>query len=116
MKEEILKKLLEYLQNTELFLSGQIPDVFRQIMQIELFKIWALFIFSIICLIAFGISLYFFLKEWEEKEYENLLVLIGLFVGGICGIICLTVSLYKLYLFYYAPKVFLIEYIGGLLK
>lgn len=115
MKEEILKKLLEYLQNTELFLSGQIPDVFRQIMQIELFKIWALFILSIICLIIFGISLYFLLKGWEE-EYQIMIIATGLLFGGVIGIVCLPVSIYKLYLFYYAPKVFLIEYIGVLLK
>ena len=115
MKEEILKKLLEYLQNTELFLSGQIPDVFRQIMQIELFKIWALFILSIICLIAFGICLYFLLKGWEE-EYQIIIIVTGLLMGGVITIVGLPFSIYKLYLFYYAPKVFLIEYIGRLLK
>lgn len=116
MKEEILKKMLEYLQNTELFLSGQLPDVFKQIMQIELFKLWALFIFAIICLIIFGICLFLLLKGLLDEDWKDFVFFTGVFLGGISGIVCLLVSIYGLYLFYFVPKVWLINYISSLIR
>lgn len=115
MKEEILKKLLEYLQNTELFLSAQIPDVLQQILRIELFKLWCLFAFGIIFLIIFGICLFLIIKDYYGKEWQNASIVFGTIIGGVCGFGFTPFSIYKLYLYYYAPKVFLIEYIKTIL-
>lgn len=115
MKEEILKKLMEYLQNTEVFLSAQIPDVLQQILQIELFKLWCLFVLGIICLVVFGLCLFLIITDYYYEEWKTIAVVIGLLVGGVYGFVCTPFSIYKLYLFYYAPKVFLIEYIKTIL-
>lgn len=130
MKEEILKKLLDYLQNTVVFAQSQIPEVLQQIIDYNKIKLFW-FVFIEISMLGFA---FFIFKYWlklvrfeDEDEngdrkyrtssqegfmYASGFVSISL---GLIFFIFLLTDITNLFQIYYAPKVFLIEYIKTIL-
>lgn len=130
MKEEILKKLLDYLQNTVVFAQSQIPEVLQQIIDYNKIKLfWFVFIEISTLVVACFIFRYFLklikIEDADENGYhkwrtdsQDILMFLSGFMSiflGISFIVFLLIDVTNLFQIYYAPKVFLIEYIKTIL-
>ena len=122
MKDEVVKKLLQYLGNVESFLSSEIPATLKEFVS---YGIVSNLVFLIISVVILGLSITLVFKSFKIKAgrgYETLAEgsvkhLIGTIVGFILGIISLISCL--LYLEYFlmaclAPRVYLIHLIKAL--
>ena len=123
MKDEVVKKLLQYLGNVESFLSSELPATLKEFVS---YGIVSNLVFLIIFSILLGLSIMLIFKNLFKVEAAtnfNLIkegtgkYLIGTIVGFILGIISLISCL--LYLEYFlmaclAPRVYLIHLIKAL--
>lgn len=116
MKEEILKKLLEYLQNTISFAQEQLPDIAKQIITFNIGKETTLFIaFFVLLIIGIGLIIYGIYDYKKRTDLEGVPYFMSGALAIIIGSLGTIQHFIELYKLYYAPKVFLIEYIKTIL-
>jgi len=119
MKDEVVKKLLQYLGNVESFLSSEIPATLKEFVS---YGIVSNLVFLIIFSILLGLSIMLIFKNLFKVEAATNFNLIKegtgkYLIGTILGIISLISCL--LYLEYFlmaclAPRVYLIHLIKAL--
>ena len=121
MKDELSKKLLEYVENTKDFLLEQCPDVLQQAMCYEkINSIIKAVLFFVLFWTCIGTIYYAWkypaLDKYESRSIMNVETLIVACIFIIpCGICCLeyVMDLIKMYV---APKVYMIELIKSMIK
>lgn len=123
MKEEILKKLLEYMENTKDFVLENAPCFFQEIATYGFIKNSTL---SIVGLFLLIFCVYAFWKNFKSIEFEEvrnsynqlkvdsyknvaMIVLssIGIIVGVLGFIICFEPAIKA----FFAPKVYILDYL-----
>lgn len=116
MKEELIKKLLEYAKNTETFLSSEVTEIFKEL----------IFFGKILSIIAISVSLFFmglsvfFIREiylivtsddstYEHDDFIGIYGILSIFF--VVSLLCLIVFSYNLMEIFLAPKVFILEFL-----
>ena len=110
MDKKIAEELLNAIVGTKNFIVEQAPDVAQQLLAYHLVtnSIGAVLVLLFTVVFAHLVRWYY-----KAESAEGVLVMAIAFTVSVCFLIeCLT-SLAKVIL---APKIFLIEYLGGLLK
>lgn len=119
MKEEILKKLLEYIQASGDFILEQAPDIIKQALAYEKISTWFCTILMFV-LVTIGLSVaYYFWKHPKFDSYNSRTIssFFGVMIPSIVVPLlfiqfCSCVdTLIKIYI---APKYFLIQLITKL--
>ena len=122
MKDEVVKKLLQYLGNVESFLSSELPATLKEFVS---YGIVSNLVFLIISVVILGLSITLVFKSFKIKAgrgYETLAEgsvkhLIGAIMGFTMGTISLITGLLAVSDFlmaYLAPRVYLIHLIKAL--
>lgn len=117
MKEEITKQLaqemLDILKSTKNFVLEQAPDLIRQLCVL---KMWELALTAILGFVILTLTLWATVAAWKKLEdYERpLLMLMGF--PGVFGAVMFCCGIMNFIKITVAPKIFLIEYLSGLLK
>lgn len=121
MKDELIKELLNVINGTKEFVLAQAPDVARQIVLYETWVSVAYIAISLIIISLVWWRVYPVVKlERAKEKYQNIDLLcscwasIGAFTVILSIVIVINLStLLKVTL---APKFFLLEFLGGLVK
>jgi hypothetical protein len=119
---ELIQKILEYVNTTELFLKDQLPDFINQYLTWCYYEslFWLLFHLSVLIILTVAaIKLYY--KDWFEDEPTPRAI--AFFSSAIVAVIFLFVNMFtvpdhtlKLIKISKAPKVFLVEKLAGVIK
>jgi hypothetical protein len=112
MSQEQIQQLLDWLQKGGTWVADQAPDLARQLLR---WKLAENVVVMIACLIVFY-GIYRFVKwQWEAIEEGEPLVMLPIGLGVMNSSLFLIglIDALKILL---APKIFLIEYLTGLLK
>lgn len=114
MKEELIQKLLEWMNRSENFLSDQLPEIGNQLLTFH--RIEALINVSVSALFI-GLGLFFFRKGFKKGSscYEiwpEMFMLFSSIVIGVGGLIMIG-NLMSLIQSYYSPKAYLIHLLIG---
>ena len=121
MRKELIKKLIEWVESSQSFLKGEIPDYINELIASELIKTWmnvSLITLGIIFLSGMGF-LAFNKSNTYEKSYEcpsiYFLVIWGalIFVIFFCG--GLISEIHTLINIYVSPRVFVLNHLKNLL-
>lgn len=119
MKEEALKEVLNIIQSTKYFVLEQAPDLAKDIVSYG--RIFSLFELSIsIFLVVFTVLFFKFTKkrvknnDWNDDCWMPISI-IGTIVI-IIGVISSIVNVEQAILAWCAPKMYLLEYVGSILR
>lgn len=122
MDEQLLQKLLEWLRNTEDFVTDQLPDFIQQVLKYEKISTY-LSAGLMIVLLCIAISIGYYYWKHRTPPGDNLSSDIwsffGIYVPCIASpilFIQLCCSIDKLVKIYIAPKYFLLNLLAGLKK
>lgn len=121
MKEEVNKKLLEYVERTDAFLTDQVPDYISQLLKYYKIKHT---VYIVVCLLFIGLSAYLVQKGidvprkeygWNKGDITHQEILCYVAAGAIMIYPCteLVPNILRLFKLKIAPKVFIIEHIKG---
>lgn len=123
---KLLNKMLGYISNVEDFMSENVPDFIKQVIQFELYdSIFTLlcFVFLVVLSIILAVkSLKYFNKKLANEEGGDgdtvfSFILMLAFICSACiscyNIYCQTSHIIKLVV---APKLFVVEYIADKIK
>ena len=113
MKDQILQKLLEYLQNTEDFVLEQVPELVQQALKYEKISSYLNSGLMILLLnIAIYLGYYFWkhpvLDKYGSREFGSILCTLIPCIASLLFFIQLCYSVDTLIKIYIAPKYFLI--------
>ena len=113
--DKLTEKLLEWLETTEAFAQEQVPVILQEILTWN----FAASITTIVLFLAFMTGYLIFLIKAEKPLVEEECTPKGVFtiIGGAVtaiGIIVVIAELYVVIQIYFAPRVYLIEYMKGL--
>lgn len=116
IKDQILQKLLEYMQESKDFLIEQAPDVVQQIFRYHLYTAWVeLCICLSIGVLLLSVNLYIYLYPTLDSHGDrDLLSFFGAYMPMIFAIPLIAMSwacMDKLMKIYLAPKYFIINLI-----
>lgn len=119
MKDQILQKLLEYLQNTEDFVLEQVPEIIQQVLRYEIISTYmGAGILLFIIILCIGLNIY--LWKYSEDTIKNTITSSIIYpISSIAlpflfiQFCCLIDKLVKIYI---APKYFLIDLILNMKK
>jgi uncharacterized membrane protein len=126
--EDIIKKTLEYLNSTEAFIQAQLPDYINQYMTWAVIDCWFyIFLFSILFLVPFitfikvrtkisGKDFDYFGDPTNSKSWVWLISMVMSIIFGFAVIIIIPVTVNNLLKIHFAPKVYLVEKLSGMLK
>lgn len=110
MKEEILKKLFDYVSSLEVIAREQIPDVVNQVLMKGIILNSAGIIFSILSFINLYIAIKLDKNLTSNMGYESYGTYLGISVVlcmiGIIMIICCGLNLLEIF---FIPKAYLLE-------
>jgi hypothetical protein len=114
MKEDIVEKLLEYLQNTQDFVLEQVPQVIQQALRYEKISAYMVAIIMSALLLAAAIIFCYFWKNpsLDVHGCRKISSVMGMYIPGAISAIVfiqLCVSIDRLIEIYIAPKYFLIQ-------
>lgn len=118
MNEAVAKELLNWLQGTRTFVLDQAPDLAKEIVawgRVE--SALGILLGLIFVGVTFGLS-YQGHKIWLKDNLADCLILFWVF-GVIVGIVGICITLCNLSTWAqatFAPKIYLLEYLGHLLK
>lgn len=116
MKNEVFKKLLEYLSSAESFLGTEIPDLLTQILQYDFYSTIVWFIVCLFICIIFGWLLYMYINIELEERADN-----SRFPFWALAILCISTfllicNLNKMTMIKTAPKYYLMHKCKDLMK
>jgi hypothetical protein len=114
MKEQIINKLIEYLQQSRDFALEQIPDVILQTLRYKIISSYIESVLMIVLIIASIIVSYYFWKHPKLDKYGDKtgasyfgtfmpLVLVLIFFADMCSTVDVIIKIYI------APKFYLLE-------
>lgn len=114
MNDQILQKLLEYLQNTEDFVMEQIPDIVLQALKYEKISSYLSASLMMVLLTIAIVVCYYFWKHPTLDKYasRDVVSFLGVLIPGIISPILfvqLCSSIDKLVKIQLAPKYFLVQ-------
>jgi len=115
--DKITEKLIEWLETTEVLAQEQVPIILQEVLTWHLISTLVS-----MALILIGITGYFvFLVKAKRPIIEDDATPRGVFalIGGIgssIGFLALLIDLYIVLQIYFAPRVYLIEYLKGLVN
>lgn len=112
MKEEILKKLLEYAESTASFIGEELPEIFRQVVSYGMLRSF-IFCLPMLGMIIFGVAGVKVIGDEEDTgEFNNFLFLAAIFlvIGGGIGLYYGVVDILKALM---APKLYILDYLRG---
>ena len=126
MKQEIInkfmEKILQYANNTELFLSKEVPIYIKEILEFnfysEVFYLCYLVSILLVGALIFYLGLRVFIKSKEgiEEIVSTCIIVIGGLIS-FCSIMALALggfdSVEKIIKIKTAPRVFIIDYVKG---
>ena len=117
MKNELIDKLLELVNNTQDFFTAQTPEYIRQLLA---YDIWAhtvgAYVGTALLVIAFIslIGLLFAIHNKEDNwQIASALILMATFIIGMVIFISCTFTLKKIEI---APKVYIIDYLNSQIR
>jgi hypothetical protein len=119
MKEEVIAKLMDYLQRTEDFALQEIPEVITQALRYEKINGWATASLMMVLILCLSVTAFLFYKFPSLDKYGDRTFLSewGMFLPLIVVpifFVQLCMSVDKLIKIYCAPKYYLIELIRSL--
>ena len=117
--EEITKKMIEYLETTEMFLNDQVPDFVAQFI---IYETWAaewwflisLCVFILLCIWQALNILYIFTKTNWKDGFVFIIFFVGTF--GALSLYSVTTKFASLKKLQIAPKVYMVERAKSMLK
>jgi|SRR6478736_557273 len=119
--DQLIDRLIGYLNSTEVFLKEQVPSFIEEIIRYYTVYYWTLSITAIlqILLCLFVIHrIYINDKNNEGIFYDSEVILVagavGSFFASIISICELYTGVHRLIQIYLAPKLFLLDYLRGL--
>lgn len=118
MNEAVAKELLNWLQGTRTFVLEQAPDLAKEIVAWGRVESALGILLGLIILGGASILGYWGRKIWLKDNWADCLVLFWIF-GVILGTVGVAVTLCNFSNFAeatFAPKIYLLEYLGHLLK
>lgn len=116
MRGELFKKLIDYLNDTELFVKEQLPDIFNQIIlygRIEtavsliFVVIWDIFLYRVVK------KLYLMTDEFGDIQLLPAIAIFAMALATIFFNIGAIVAISKLIQVWAAPKLYIISYLKG---
>jgi len=120
---EILDKLLQWLEAAEGFAVEQTPIVLQEILAWKMAENIIYVVIALIWLSAYAWHVHRCTEmssdDWEDATPRNIRFVTLLIIGGVGGLIWfleLCFRLPNIVQIYFAPRVFLIEYVSRLLK
>lgn len=120
MTDEIIKQLLEYINQSKDFVLEQAPDLINEILTYEKYSsIYQIIIFFSVLIISLSYFYNQFPLERDKFDFVKTEYLFKACISGFITFVCTgaTISnLIKLVKIYTAPKYFLIEFILNLKK
>ncbi len=121
MNEELIKKLIEYLEKTETFVYEQAPDLAQQILSYKLIESGIEgFVCAIICIIAVTIAFNTYSNpSYDKYDMISTAAFIKGFVSALVSVITFLISVEsfcRMIKITYAPKLFLLEYLVKISK
>jgi UDP-N-acetylmuramyl pentapeptide phosphotransferase/UDP-N-acetylglucosamine-1-phosphate transferase len=108
MKEQILEKLMTYLQNTEVFLSEQTPQVINELITYELYMSYAKIGTFIGILILSAIILFYLIKKEIHEEVIGGVLCISIVLATLFGVLSVG-AVNDIIKIKVAPKVFVLD-------
>lgn len=109
MNEELIKKIIEYMESSKDFIVEQAPDIIQQMLKYETFNnIFGLIIAVIILFVSIGVFIYGKYSNKTDKIYFNVYnyVSIWLFIAAFAISAFAINNLVKIKI---SPKYFVIE-------
>ena len=114
MKDALNKKLLEYVEKTDVFLSDQVPDYINQLLKYNLFEttVWLSANILVLLLCIGGVKYGYDLPREGYSQTLSMVSVLSYIAGGsgifisFCG---MTGHLLKLIKIKITPKVFIVE-------
>lgn len=107
MKEDLIKKLLEWMNNSEHFLSDQLPDIGNQLIQYERISDWMGLSFAFLIIII-AIFIFCFVEGGDWDVFPCLLKIFS-FIGMIISVVVIACCSTDLVQSYMTPKAYLIK-------
>ena len=119
MNDELIEKLMDYLEKGQEFIADQAPDFIQQLLKYQwLSNLCGLIISSSIFLISFSVLMYFvFYPKYDQHNNLTFESMIGRVFGGMATLfflIPITSCIDVLMKISIAPKMFLFEYLTKL--
>lgn len=115
MKEQIIDKLIQYIEQSKDFILDQAPEVLLQTLRYQKTSNWfGMFISLLMIIILISIAFYIFMNpKFDKYDSRDFFSVFGVLVPSLisipffCAFLSCTDTLMKLYL---APKYFLLEH------
>jgi len=116
-KQEAITEIMSWLRETKSFITEQAPEVVQQILTL---CFWKSLLGASILLVVGTVIMYWGVRwiKLGRKTRDSEAQLGGYCVGFIGSLVwgCMLVCLYHTLFITFFPKVYLLEYLGGLVK
>jgi len=120
--QEIVKKLIEWMEGTREFVTTQAPDYIQQYLRMAMVQAWAELVFEIFAICALLGFMFFCINmcgKYEKSCEAPTVYGMGSFIP-IIGVIYVIGGIYfttqKLIAIHMAPKVFILQHLKELIK
>lgn len=121
-QQQMIKKLIEWVECSATFVKGQLPDYIEQYMRAATIKSWTdIILCSISILFLISIMLFCWYKNSQyEKSYDSPFgYMFGSFMPLVLIVPCMATMIYEIHNLiniYVSPKVYILSHLNSLIK